>query len=315
MTEIAMESEIDDHDHVHSLPLSVNELIAIIDRNQHTQEGFNVKVSKDVLSAMLIEDIRETVKSIRKNIRTMNKSDSRYSSYMNLLVDLVAHERTRPIEEHFPHLLIDMDDMRKNLQYLESSSLRLVGNQGNVAKEMEDSLGVMFRKWLESHGYEDVDSVALVNGEILAGKGKSLVQWDNVLGASYRGKECIFFMECKDIGHPNDIIYLPTEMKDKKLDLITKTYQYMKETIPIVDVNSTWRGIRSQIGVLKVYENAELVFVYGCGSRISDSLRSRVETFQSEFAANVGNAANVWLMSSLRCGEVTVIIPCSEDAS
>mmetsp|Transcript_17610 Transcript_17610/g.26138 ORF Transcript_17610/g.26138 Transcript_17610/m.26138 type:complete len:111 (+) Transcript_17610:227-559(+) len=105
-------------------------------------------------------------------------------------------------------------------------------------------------------------------------------------------------------GHsnPNNIISLPTEKK-VKLDLsdkITKTYDYMKRIIPEEDVKSVWRGIRSQILVLKAFENAEILFVYSCGSRMTDSFRGRAEKIECYFAAD--KAMRFLSRSSTVCG-------------
>ena len=40
-------------------------------------------------------------------------------------------------------------------------------NQKNVAEEMEDALGTLFTKWLESNGYDNVVIVLLTNGEVI----------------------------------------------------------------------------------------------------------------------------------------------------
>ena len=103
-------------------------------------------------------------------------------------------------------------------------------------------------------------------------------------------------MECNDKSHTDDIIS----------NKIINTYTYIKDVIPKVDVESVWKGIRSQILVLQSLRNAEIVFVYSCGSTISEPFRSRMEAFQCNFAADRGDTVTIWLMSS--GGEVDVTV-------
>ena len=133
---------------------------------------------------------------------------------MMLKYRIVENERSRPIEEQFPFLLNDLDkmteDLRETIISLEKTaeSLKYIeSNQKNVANEIENSLGELFKKWLERNQYEDIANVSLEGGRIYVKKGLELVQWDNVIGATLGTKEYIFFMECKDIGHANHLIF------------------------------------------------------------------------------------------------------------
>jgi len=132
---------------------------------------------------MNITELRDCVRLINRKLSGVNKENPRHYQYMMLKYRIVENERSRPIEEQFPFLLNDLDKMTEDLRETRISlektaeSLKYIeSNQKNVANEIENSLGELFKKWLERNQYEDIANVSLEGGRIYVKKGLELVQ-------------------------------------------------------------------------------------------------------------------------------------------
>lgn len=287
-------------------------LFDVIERIEQSDSSEEVILQENdpLLQTMNITKLRDCVRLINRKLSGVNKENPRHYQYMMLKYRIVENERSRPIEEQFPFLLNDLDKMTEDLRETRISlektaeSLKYIeSNQKNVANEIENSLGELFKKWLERNQYEDIANVSLEGGRIYVKKGLELVQWDNVIGATLGTKDYIFFMECKDIGHANHLIFQPPEKKTKRLDMsekIERTYDYLTRKVHLIDENKIWRGLRSQINELKQYENACIVFVFACASVISEEVKERTEKLKVLHDARYEEHLNIWLISCLR---------------
>lgn len=293
-------------------------LFDVIERIEQSDSSEEVILQENdsLLQTMNITELRDCVRLINRKLSGVNKGSPRHYQYMMLKYKIVENERSRPIEEQFPFLLNDLDKMTEDLRETRISlektaeSLKYIeSNQKNVANEIENSLGELFKKWLERNQYEDIANVSLEGGRIYVKKGLELVQWDNVIGATLGTKEYIFFMECKDIGHANHLIFQPPEKKTKRLDMsekIERTYDYLTRKVHLIDENKIWRGLRSQINELKQYENACIVFVFACASVISEEVKERTEKLKELHDASYEEHLNIWLISCLRGSNLNI---------
>lgn len=291
-------------------------LLFIILLKKYSSEEVILQENDSLLQTMNITELRDCVRLINRKLSGVNKENPRHYKYMMLKYRIVENERSRPIEEQFPFLLNDLDKMTEDLRETRISlektaeSLKYIeSNQKNVANEIENSLGELFKKWLERNQYEDIANVSLEGGRIYVKKGLELVQWDNVIGATLGTKEYIFFMECNDIGHANHLIFQPPEKKTKRLDMsekIERTYDYLTRKVHLIDENKIWRGLRSQINELKQYENACIVFVFACASVISEEVKERTEKLKELYDASYEEHLNIWLISCLRGSNLNI---------
>lgn len=293
-------------------------LFDVIERIEQSDSSEEVILQENdsLLQTMNITELRDCVRLINRKLSGVNKESPHHYQYMMLKFRIVENERSRPIEEQFPFLLNDLDKMTEDLRETRISlektaeSLKYIeSNQKNVANEIENSLDELFKKWLERNQYEDIANVSLEGGRIYLKKGLELVQWDNVIGATLGTKEYIFFMECKDIGHANHLIFQPPEKKTKRLDMsekIERTYDYLTRKVHLIDENKIWRGLRSQINELKQYENAYIVFVFACASVISEEVKERTEKLKELHDASYEEHLNIWLISCLRGSNLNI---------
>jgi hypothetical protein len=81
-----------------------------------------------------VEDLRGKTKIIKALCKDMEKSE--LSPYHSLMTAMMVEERSRPIDEQFPLLRSDMDDLTSNVRSLSDTSKTLCRTEENRGKEM-----------------------------------------------------------------------------------------------------------------------------------------------------------------------------------
>ena len=237
------------------------------------------------LSRFNINELRQFASKLKNNSKSMNKTNPELKYYLSMITKLVKEERERDIEEQFPYVRIDLDQLEKTSSNLVSYTL----NQSVVLEEM-------IRTWLKCHfkyrNYIVVDLFDIISdGVIKHLNGKDdLVQWDAMIAVSNEDLKRIYFVETKSKAHKNDIL------GDKKClqSRMSKTIELMAD-LKITDVNEIKNEkVYAQRAYLKRFVDYEIVTCYASNSiakwiidelaTLKDTLGIKVEYIE------VGNA-------------------------
>ena len=218
----------------------------------------------------------------------------------NLLVAMNKVERSKPMEEQFPFLLIDLDRMNatadkqlKESDRILKSLAHLERHQLNKSDDMEACAIAVFMKWLEKQGYDDVFEVTSVkDGEIKASNGNTLVQWDGMISARKDGRLQLFLLEVKQIPNKFDILCPPVEpgsTTKPRRDLamkIERSLEYLRVTVPQhLEITKFGDKYRMQLRVLQDYAHPDthISAVYASGlmnAEVEETLEELATKFQ-----------------------------------
>ena len=215
----------------------------------------------------------------------MNKTNPELQYILAMITKLVKEERERDIEEQFPYVRIDLDQLEKTSSNLVSYTL----NQSVVLEEM-------IRTWLKCHfkyrNYIVVDLFDIISdGVIKHLNGKDdLVQWDAMIAVSNEDLKRIYFVETKSKAHVKDVL------GDKKClqNRMSKTIELMAD-LKIADVNENKNeNVYGQRAYLKRFIDYEIVACYASnsiGKWIIDGLTTLKDTLGIKVEyIEVGNA-------------------------
>ena len=131
-----------------------------------------------------------------------------------MITHLIKNERNRPIEEQFPLVQKDIDKLLEGLRLVKISTSRLDRTQSNQDNQLEDIVRKVFPNWLKKNYFKDINVVDIADGILLRRDGNRKAQWDAIIEAEKDGKQYLFLIETKSVGHINDIV--PNDsMKEK----------------------------------------------------------------------------------------------------
>ena len=272
--------------------------------NQVREGTFN----DDVLNSFSIDVIRTNIKELKRIASTCVKGDIKLQHVLSLIVKLNIEERSRPMEEQFPFLLVDLDQMSENLTKTnqgltkllksfeatdkrlartERSVAQLCAHDHNLANEMEKNANAVFIEWLKREKYSEVFQSLFKEGVIKAPNGDSIVQWDGMISATKDDVRHLFLLEVKEIAHKSDICAEAAAKKPRRnLDeKIKRTLEYFRKTMPqhFNSKTSYKEAYREQLSVLHEYVNAHISVVYASGLMNSDvvgELHKLVESYK-----------------------------------
>jgi hypothetical protein len=211
--------------------------------------------------------MRNLGKSSAATSRKMGKSDERLAFHQTLQLRLSSEERVRPrIEEQFPFVHADLDQLSTNTIKLEASVAKLEASVAkleasveslcnkyrNTAIEMEAAVCALFDVWLGGKALEFGDRwrIVLPDGKIFSGKNVCLVQWDGIFGTSKNGEVRLILIETKEIPHSNDLIIEGAEGAQNGKTLYgrgKKTLQYLRDLCDESKSRSNYGPMRSTV--------------------------------------------------------------------
>jgi hypothetical protein len=273
-----------------------------------SMDGFK-EILDQRIAGLSVNDMRSLGKSSAATSRKMGKSDERLAFHQTLQLCLSSEERARPIEEQFPFVRADLDQLSTNTIKLEASVESLCNKSRNTAIEMEAAVCALFDVWLDEKAPEFGDHwrIVLPDGKIFSGKNVCLVQWDGIFGTSKYGEVRLILIETKEIPHSNDLIIEGADGAQNGKTLYgrgKKTVQYLRDLCDESKPRSNYGPMRTQENVLRDFVGARLTVCYASGlmrDDIKDSLRQLQARFDDEQLP-----IDVWAMECPRLSSCNV---------
>lgn len=172
-----------------------------------------------------------------------------------------------------------MQQLIQSQRITDKQIMLLNDSQANASRAFEVSLCSAFKNYLMESSYEDVFDVNIPGGNIWKSKGQRLVQWDGIVAAKKSDDEyyTIFFIECKNIPHDNDILRTDS-IKSDKLNLdekIRRTQLYLQEIADLSELQIKRENNGEKRQQIRTFLNcmpAVVVFVYAAASLVPDSI-------------------------------------------
>ena len=152
---------------------------------------------------------------------------------MQLEYHLISEERNRPMDEQFPFMRTDLDQLSKIAESLTKSTDFLDNARLNRSREMERDINALFVEDMRKTGLSVIsivstDQTKYTGVQLTVKKGDS-VEWDGIYaGVDDHGdnkQANIFLIETKEIANARDIF----ENKRNLFKKVTKTLQYFKQ--------------------------------------------------------------------------------------
>lgn len=183
--------------------------------------------------------------------------------FMTRVKTLMKEERSRPINEQFPLLCLDMDTLTANTVSLTESTKRLCRTEENKGKEMEAAVLPLFSDWLQENQW-DSTHVPIKDGKIssLEDKKTVLVQWDGIICAERGDEKMLYLIETKQIADVNDIL----KPSDGLYDRGVKTRQYLLDLMKGFKKGMNYNlENKIQHSILRLYFDYSITVVYASG--------------------------------------------------
>ena len=303
-------SEEADQDSDHRRPIET--LLDIIEDVRRRSSIINLSLDdfrdllpdKKSISRCSVNELREIKATATLRSSAIDKADPRLKYYDAIKLYLEAEERSRPIEEQFPHVRTDMDEFDRRLDKMTASLDKLFRESANESDQMELAVRKLLGRYLESIGWEYWD-VGLREGRIFQKKGTAIAQWDGVIGAKRDDELCIFLVETKRIPHANDI-FRDDDINNGKSMFVRgiKTMEYFN-LLRNKDIEGQFGSMLEQDLILKLYINARVVFVYA-SQTMNEAAKNRIRLLPAMFVEQ-GHSVDVYLMECLSPSEGNVV--------
>ena len=220
-----------------------------------------------------IHEIRELVQIVNINMAKYKKGTPAFNLYTTMKYELIKEERERPIEEQFPFICGDVVSLLESTRRLEESTRRLDNSENNRSKANELAIRNCLQRNLGNE-YNDIAEIFLEEGKIKKNKDTTIVQWDSIFYGTKNDVNTIFFVEVKEIPHPNDILYQSSEPK-RKLDFndkIEKTNEFFTEILP-QDDSKRGNQFKTQNNTLRPFLSSPRVYIYASGKMHLDIIK------------------------------------------
>jgi len=234
---------------------------------------------------------------------------------MKLEYHLSSEERNRPIEDQFPFMRTDLDQLSKIAESLTKSNAFLDNLRMNRSLEMERDVNTLFVEYMRGKGMSlisirSTDERKLTGVQLTLQKGDT-VQWDGIYaGVDDHGdgiQANIFLIETKEIANARDIFENERNLCKKA----KKTLQYFEQLKQTPSQRKPLKGKttvdfqKEQISsYLKVPLDGEehsiepkVVVIYASGNMPSDVFE-KLKMLRDEFKGKI----HVW---SMECPRLT----------
>ena len=259
---------------------------------------------KKTISRCSVNELRGIKATATLSSSAIDEADPRLKFYTAVKLYLEGEERSRPIEEQFPHVRTDMDEFDRRLNKMIASLDKQYRESANESDQMEFAARKLLGRYLESNRWEYWD-VGLKEGRIYQKKGTAIAQWDGVIGAKRDDELCIFLVETKRIPHANDI-FRDDDINTGNSMFVRgiKTMEYLN-FLRNKDIEGQFGSMLEQDLILKLYINARVVFVYA-SQTMNEAAKNRIRLLPAMFVEQ-GHSVDVYLMECLSPSEGNVV--------
>ena len=203
--------------------------------NERSLDDFRTMLDSSFVAwtDIAIKDIRVLQKEIKKCSFGLNKRNPESKFFVALESHLSLEERRRPIDEQFPFVRTDLDQLSTITESL-AKTTKFLDNAGlNRSREMEVAVNALF---VEEMKKKDLPIISIVSTdqskytgvELTVKKGEH-IQWDGMYAVidchgEYK-QATIFLIETKEIANARDIFENENNLSDK----VTKTLRYLEQ--------------------------------------------------------------------------------------
>ena len=242
-----------------------------------------------------IENLRFCAKILQKiSSSSLIESDPMSVKVNGIVHQLRSEEKSRPIDEQFPFVKVDLDDLsasckllERSIEKLERTSSNLVSNQQNNATLVENVLSDSLEKWLQTNSFDNIEKFSETKGVLFRRNKNALVQWDGIFNASKDCQTYLILIEVKETPHRNDILpYIGMTEKEKQKTLLCRTqrtldlYNEIKEEIRVKkNLQSTSRVFRRQA---TIFDELTKIIIILASSNIRKDLTDAIEDLKNE---------------------------------
>ena len=181
-----------------------------------------------------IEDIRVLQKEIKKCSFGLDKRNSESKFFVALENHLSLEEQRRPIDEQFPFVRTDLDQLSTITESM-TKTTKFLDNAGlNRSRVMECSVNALFVEDMKKKGLLPIISIVSTDqskyiGVELTVKKDEHILWDGMYAVidchGYYKQATIFLIETKEIANARDIFENENNLSDK----VTKTLRYFDQ--------------------------------------------------------------------------------------